>query len=108
MGRKLFVGNLAYGVTDDDLQQLFSQAGTCESASVVMDGDTGQSRGFAFVMMASAEDAARARKQLEGTEVKGRGLAVDEGNAPCTPGGRCGRPGGRGSSGPHARRRPSA
>src|SRR5213593_2261520 len=61
MGRKLFVGNLAYGVTDDDLQQLFSQAGTCESASVVTDRDTGQSRGFAFVTMATADDADGAR-----------------------------------------------
>jgi len=99
MGRKLFVGNLAYGVTDEDLQQLFGQAGTCESASVVMDRDTGQSRGFAFVMMASADDAERDRKQLDGTELKGRRLRVDEANDQSTPGVRARRPGGRAPGG---------
>ena len=106
MGRKLFVGNLAYGVTDDDLQQLFSQAGTCESASVVMDRDTGQSRGFAFVMMASADDAERARKQLDSTELKGRRLRVDEAHDQSTPGARARRPGGRGSGSASDRHRP--
>jgi len=106
MGRKLFVGNLAYGVTDDDLQQLFSQAGTCESASVVTDRETGQSRGFAFVMMASADDAERARKQLDGTDLKGRRLRVDEANDQSTPGARAQRPGGRGPAGASERHRP--
>jgi len=105
MGRKLFVGNLAYGVTDDDLQQLFTQAGTCESASVVTDRDSGQSRGFAFVMMATAEDAERARKQIDGTELKGRRLRVDEANDQSVPGGRARRPGGRGPGGPPDRSR---
>jgi len=95
MGRKLFVGNLAYGVTDDDLQQLFSQAGTCESASVVTDRDTGQSRGFAFVTMATADDADRARKQVDGAELKGRRLRVDEAHDQSAPGDRARRPGGR-------------
>ena len=80
MSKKLFVGNLAYAVTEDDLRELFSQAGTCESASIVLDRDTGQSRGFAFVLMATAEDAERAKKQLDGTDLKGRRLRVDEAN----------------------------
>ncbi|HZP42665.1 MAG TPA: RNA-binding protein [Candidatus Binatia bacterium] len=80
MGKKLFVGNLAYAVTEDELRQLFEQIGPCESASVVMDRDTGQSRGFAFVMMANPADAERAKKELDGTELRGRRLRVDEAN----------------------------
>jgi cold-inducible RNA-binding protein len=80
MANKLFVGNLAYAVTEDDLRELFSQAGTCESVSLVLDRDTGQSRGFAFVTMATAEDASRAKKQIDGTDLKGRRLRVDEAN----------------------------
>lgn len=80
MGKKLFVGNLAYAVTEDELRQLFEQVGPCESASVVMDRDTGQSRGFAFVMMANPGDAERAKKELDGTELHGRRLRVDEAN----------------------------
>jgi len=80
MGKKLFVGNLAYEVTDDELRELFSQAGTCESASVVIDRDTGQSRGFGFVMMASVDDAERAKRDLDGTDLKGRRLRIDEAN----------------------------
>ncbi len=78
MAKKLFVGNLTYGVTEDELRELFAQAGTCESVSIVTDRDTGQSRGFAFVTMASAEDAERAKKQLDGTDLKGRRLRVDD------------------------------
>ena len=78
MAKKLFVGNLAYGVTEDELRELFAQAGTCESVSIVTDRDTGQSRGFGFVTMASAEDADRAKKQLDGTDLKGRRLRVDD------------------------------
>ena len=78
MAKKLFVGNLAYAVTEDDLRALFAQAGTCESVSIVIDRDTGQSRGFGFVTMGSAEDAERAKKQLDGTELKGRRLRVDD------------------------------
>ena len=89
MAKKLFVGNLAYSVTDDELQELFAQAGACESASVVMDRDTGQSRGFGFVLMATPEDAERARKQLDGADLKGRRLRIDEANdqSPGRPGG---------------------
>jgi cold-inducible RNA-binding protein len=80
MSKKLFVGNLAYGVTEDELRELFEQQGTCESVSIVTDRDTGQSRGFAFVTMAAAEDAERAKKQLDGTDLKGRRLRVDAAN----------------------------
>ena len=80
MAKKLFVGNLAYAVTEDDLREVFSQAGTCEDVSLVLDRDTGQSRGFAFVTMATAEDASRAKKQLDGADLKGRRLRVDEAN----------------------------
>ena len=78
MAKKLFVGNLAYAVTEDELRELFAQAGTCESVSIVTDRDTGQSRGFGFVTMASAEDAERAKKQFDGTELGGRRLRVDD------------------------------
>jgi len=104
MGRKLFVGNLAYAVTEDDLRELFSQAGACESASVVVDRDSGQSRGFGFVMMATAGEAERAKRQLDGTELKGRRLRVDEAQDQSTGrGGARGAPGG-GRRGPAVHR----
>lgn len=96
MSKKLFVGNLAYAVTDDDLRELFSQAGTCEDASVVLDRDTGQSRGFGFVTMGTADEAERAKQQLDGTDLKGRRLRVDAANDPAP-----GRGGGRRGPGPH-------
>jgi RNA recognition motif-containing protein len=99
MGKKLFVGNLAYAVTDDQLRELFSQAGSCESASVVIDRDSGQSRGFGFVMMASAEEAERAKRQLDGTEVHGRRLRIDDANDQSTARG-AGGPRGRSSNRP--------
>ena len=80
MSTKLFVGNLAYAVTSDDLRELFSQIGTCEEASVVLDRDSGQSRGFAFVRMSNPDDADRAQKEFDGTELKGRKLRVDKAN----------------------------
>jgi RNA recognition motif-containing protein len=80
MAKKLFVGNLPYTVNDDELRELFARAGVCESASVVMDRDTGQSRGFGFVLMATPEDAERARRELDGTDLKGRRLRIDEAN----------------------------
>jgi len=80
MSTKLFVGNLAYAVTSEDLRALFSQIGACEEASVVLDRDSGQSRGFAFVRMANPDDAERAQKELDGTDLKGRKLRVDKAN----------------------------
>jgi cold-inducible RNA-binding protein len=78
MSTKLYVGNLAFQTTSQDLQELFAQAGTVESASVVEDRDTGRSRGFAFVEMATAEEANSAIEQFNGKEVGGRALKVNE------------------------------
>src|SRR5439155_24887124 len=91
MAKKLFVGNLAYGITEDELRELFAQAGTCESVSIVTDRDTGQSRGFAFVTMASAEDAERAKEQPDGPGLKGRRPRLHGAADPPTPP-RVGRP----------------
>jgi cold-inducible RNA-binding protein len=78
MGKKLYVGNLAFGVTDKDLEELFAQAGVCESAAVITDRATGQSRGFGFVEMGSTGDAQKAIQQFDGQEFKGRALKVNE------------------------------
>ncbi len=78
MAKKLYVGNLAFQTTSQDLQQLFAQAGTVESASVIEDRDTGQSKGFAFVEMATEAEAAAAIEQFNGKEVGGRALKVNE------------------------------
>ena len=78
MSKKLYVGNLAFQTTSQDLQDLFAQAGTVESASVVEDRDTGQSRGFAFVEMSTDDEAASAIEQFNGKEVGGRALKVNE------------------------------
>jgi|SRR5690242_4060443 len=78
MATKLYVGNLAFQTTSEELQELFSQAGTVESANVVEDRMTGRSRGFAFVEMATPEDAAAAIEQMNGKEVGGRALKVNE------------------------------
>ena len=78
MGKKLFVGNLPFSTTSEQLTDLFSGVGTCESASVVTDRATGRSRGFGFVEMSSAEEAARAIEELNGHEIGGRKLTVTE------------------------------
>jgi cold-inducible RNA-binding protein len=78
MSMKLYVGNLAFQTSSEDLQQLFAQAGTVESASVVEDRDTGRSRGFGFVEMASKEEGQAAIAQFNGKEVNGRSLTVNE------------------------------
>jgi cold-inducible RNA-binding protein len=78
MSTKLYVGNLAFQTTSQELQQLFGQAGTVQSASVVEDRDTGRSRGFAFVEMSSQEEATSAIEQFNGKEVGGRALKVNE------------------------------
>ena len=78
MAKKLYVGNLAFQSTSQDLQQLFAQAGTVESAQVIEDRDTGQSKGFAFVEMATDEEGAAAIEQFNGREVAGRMLKVNE------------------------------
>ena len=78
MGRKLYVGNLPFDVTNRELEELFAQAGQCESVSVITDRATGQSRGFGFVEMASNADAQRAIQQFDGQQFKGRALKVNE------------------------------
>jgi RNA recognition motif-containing protein len=78
MSNKLYVGNLAFQTTSQDLQSLFAQAGTVESASIIEDRDTGRSKGFAFVEMSTEEEAASAIQQFNGKEVAGRMLKVNE------------------------------
>ena len=78
MGKKLYVGNLPFNTTSEDLEALFSKVGPCESASVITDRATGRSRGFGFVEMSSACDAQKAISQLDSTEFQGRQLTVNE------------------------------
>ena len=100
MSTKLYVGNLAFGVTSDDLQEHFAQAGTVESAKVVEDRDTGRSRGFGFVEMASPEEAMAAIEQFNGQDLDGRNLVVNEARPREEGGGgRGGRGGGGGRGG---------
>ena len=78
MSMKLYVGNLSFNTDNSSLEQLFSGIGTVESASVVEDRETGRSRGFGFVEMASKEDGERAIAELDGKEYEGRQLKVNE------------------------------
>ena len=97
MGRKLYVGNLGYGVTDGDLSKMFEAHGTVESAQVIMDRDTGRSKGFGFVEMKTEQEAQAAIAALNGQDAGGRSLTVNEAK-PRTEGGRGGS-GGRGGYG---------
>ena len=96
MGKKLFVGNLSFQTTSADLEALFTEVGTCESASVITDRDTGRSRGFGFVEMASNAEAQKAIATLNGRDIQGRQLNVSEAHE------RADRGGGRGFSGRHS------
>ena len=78
MGKKLYVGNLTYGVTDSTLQTMFEAHGTVQSAQVIMDRDTNRSKGFGFVEMGSDQEAQAAIAALSGKEVDGRQLTVNE------------------------------
>ncbi len=78
MSTKLYVGNLSFNTSNEDLQELFGQAGTVESANIVEDRETGRSRGFGFIEMSSKEEAQTAIEQLNGKEVDGRSLTVNE------------------------------
>ncbi|HEY2104134.1 MAG TPA: RNA-binding protein [Candidatus Binataceae bacterium] len=78
MPSKLYVGNLAYSVSGSDLEELFSQAGAVQSATVITDKFSGQSKGFGFVEMASAGDAATAIQRFNDTDLKGRNIKVNE------------------------------
>ena len=94
MATKLYVGNLSFKTTGDDLREHFSQAGAVESASVIEDRETGRSRGFGFVEMATAEDAAAAIEKFNGKELDGRALTVNEAKPKTDRGGRGGGGGG--------------
>ena len=78
MGNKLYVGNLPYSYSDSDMQQAFSQYGTVSSAKVMMERDTGRSKGFGFVEMGSDAEAQAAIKGMNGQSIGGRGLVVNE------------------------------
>ena len=97
MGTKLYVGNLSFRTTSDELRDLFSQAGEVESASVIEDRDTGRSRGFGFVEMVTPEGATAAIEQFNGKDFGGRNLTVNEARPKADRGGGGG--GGRGYGG---------
>src|SRR3954451_20313205 len=99
MGKKLYVGNLSYGVSDSDLQQMFEAHGTVASAQVIMDRDTGRSKGFGFVEMGSDQEAQAAIQALNGKEIEGRALTVNEARPKTEGGGRGGGGGGGGRGG---------
>src|ERR1044072_6110975 len=99
MSTRLYVGNLNFRTTSDELREVFSQAGEVENATVVEDRDTGRSRGFGFVEMATAEGAAAAIEQLNGHEFGGRTLTVNEAQPRVERGGYGGGGGDRGGRG---------
>ena len=96
MSMKLYVGNLSFQTSSEELQELFGQAGSVESATVIEDRETGRSRGFGFVEMASKEEAETAIAQFNGKEFNGRNLTVNEAKAREDRGGRGGFGGGGG------------
>ena len=93
MGKKLYVGNLGYGVTDSDLTKMFEPHGTVQSAQIIMDRDTGRSKGFGFVEMKTDQEAQAAINALNGQDSGGRALTVNEAK-PKAEGGRGGSGGG--------------
>ena len=99
MGTKLYVGNLSFRTTSEELRDAFAAAGTVESASVIEDRDTGRSRGFAFVEMATPEEAAAAIEQFNGKDFGGRNLTVNEAKPRADRGGGGGGRGGYGGGG---------
>jgi RNA recognition motif-containing protein len=99
MGRKLYVGNLPYSTNEDELRELFSRAGGVDTVSVIRDNATGRARGFAFVEMASDADAQKAVTELNGTQLGGRTLAINEARPKPQFGGGGGGGGGRGFGG---------
>jgi cold-inducible RNA-binding protein len=103
MGKKLYVGNLPFNASDESLNEVFSQAGTVQSAKIIMDRDTGRSKGFGFVEMSSDQEAADAIQKFNGADYGGRSMTVAEARpmAPREGGGGGGRGfgGGRGGRG---------
>jgi RNA recognition motif-containing protein len=107
--KKIFVGNLDFGATEDSIRSLFEQHGTVERVSLMTDRDTGRSRGFAFVEMTDSGEAERAIAALNGTNFSGRTLNVNEARPKIDGGGHGGGGnfrGGRGAGGPRQRREP--
>ena len=78
MAQKLFIGSLAWGATEDELRELFETVGTVESATIITDRETGRSKGFGFVEMGSEEEAKKAVEELNGKDLAGRALVVNE------------------------------
>jgi cold-inducible RNA-binding protein len=99
MGKKLYVGNLSYDVTNDALHEMFAAYGNVQSAQIVMDRDTGRSKGFGFVEMSNDQEAQAAINGLNGKEAGGRSLTVNEARPREDRGGRGGFGGGGGRSG---------
>ncbi len=99
MGKKLYVGNLPYSASEETLTSFFGQWGTVESARVIMDRETGRSKGFAFVEMSTDEEAAEAISKSDGQEFEGRAMRVSEARPQEGGGGRGGGGGGRGGGG---------
>lgn len=102
MGNKLYVGNLPFSANEDTLREMFGQAGTVESATVITDRDSGRSKGFGFVEMSTEQEASEAIKKFNGADLDGRALTVNEAR-PMAPrpggGGHGGHGGGRGNRG---------
>jgi RNA recognition motif-containing protein len=91
MGRKLYVGNLPYSVTETALREAFSASGTVDSVTVITDRDTGQSKGFAFVEMSTPQEAVEATQALNGSTLGGRQIKVNEAKPKPSNGGGAGR-----------------
>jgi cold-inducible RNA-binding protein len=96
MGKRLYVGNLAYSVTEADLREVFGQSGDITEVKMMLDRETGRPRGFAFVEMANEGDAAKAIENLNGRDLQGRTLTVNEAQERSGGGGGGGRGGGAG------------
>jgi len=101
MAKKLYVGGLSYDTTQDKLKEMFAEAGTVESATVIMDRTSGRSKGFGFVEMSSEAEAQKAIEMFNGKELDGRSITVNEARPqePRREGGFGGRGGGRGGFG---------
>jgi len=101
MGKKLYVGNLPFNVTQEEISELFAQVGTVESVNIITDKFSGQSRGFGFVEMATDEEAQAAIERFDGQDLKGRTMKVNEARPQGERGGGGGRPrrGGGGAGG---------
>jgi RNA recognition motif-containing protein len=99
MSMKLYVGNLSFNTSTQDLEQLFGEIGTVDSANIIEDRDTGRSRGFGFIEMSSKEEGQNAISQLDGKEVDGRSLKVNEAKPQENRGGGGGGRGGYGGGG---------